>query len=176
MKWKECSVSLKYKNLIPTFLLFLFCLSRHTKLEFGMGESLELPWWLSSKESACKAGDNAGFVPWVEKIPWSRMSTHSTTLARKSSMDRGPWWVTVLGVAVRQGLETKHVSMEPGKKHGNTWMPFSQPNCDLILKKQPSFKLWSLLNTLISFPKGKSLRFLRLKQRTGWCPAFSLTR
>jgi len=33
-----------------------------------------LPWWLSGKESACKAGDarDWGFNLWVGKIPWRR--------------------------------------------------------------------------------------------------------
>ena len=30
-----------------------------------------VPWWLSSKESACNAGDT-GLDPWVRKIPWRR--------------------------------------------------------------------------------------------------------
>ena len=33
-----------------------------------------LPWWLSSKESACQCGRHMrhGFDPWVRKIPWRR--------------------------------------------------------------------------------------------------------
>ena len=37
-----------------------------------------LPWRLSRKESACKAGDaGGGFNPWVGKMPWrkERLST-----------------------------------------------------------------------------------------------------
>ena len=34
---------------------------------------MALPWWLSRKESACKAGDaGGGFDPWVGKMPWRR--------------------------------------------------------------------------------------------------------
>ena len=38
------------------------------------GPSIRLPRWLSGKESPCNAGDinDAGFDPWVGKIPWRR--------------------------------------------------------------------------------------------------------
>ena len=32
---------------------------------------VELPWWLSGKESACQCR-RARFCPWVKKIPWRR--------------------------------------------------------------------------------------------------------
>ena len=39
-----------------------------------------LPWWLSSKESACQCR-RPGFHPWVRKISWRReMVTHSNIL------------------------------------------------------------------------------------------------
>ena len=40
----------------------------------GVRFTLELPWWLSSKEPACNAGaaGSRGFDPWVRKIPWRR--------------------------------------------------------------------------------------------------------
>ena len=49
-----------------------------------------LPWWLSSKESACNAGDTGRrhrFDPWVGKIPWRKeMATHSSILNWKMSI------------------------------------------------------------------------------------------
>ena len=40
-----------------------------------------LPWWLSSKESACQDRRH-GFNPWVRKIPPEKeMATHSSILA-----------------------------------------------------------------------------------------------
>ena len=56
-----------------------------------------LPWWLSGKESACKAGD-------VDLIPGSGRSPgvgHGNPLHYsylENPMDRGAWWATVHGV------------------------------------------------------------------------------
>ena len=40
-------------------------------LSNGSKSMLGLPWWLSSKESACQCRRH-GFDPWVRKIPWRR--------------------------------------------------------------------------------------------------------
>ena len=50
-------------------LWFLFPVYLHTAIRVGY------TWWLSSKESACNAGDKGwrcGFDPWVRKIHWRR--------------------------------------------------------------------------------------------------------
>ena len=40
------------------------------------------------------------FEPWVGKIPWEEMVTHSSILScLENSMDRGAWWATVHEVA-----------------------------------------------------------------------------
>jgi len=60
-----------------------------------------LPWWLSGKESACKAGD-------VDLIPGSGRSPgvgHGNPLHYSylgNPMDRGAWWATVHGVTENQ--------------------------------------------------------------------------
>ena len=41
--------------------------------------TLGLPWWLSSKGSACNAGD-PGSIPWVGKIPWRRATITSVVV------------------------------------------------------------------------------------------------
>ena len=38
------------------------------------------------------------FNPWVRKIPWKRVATHSSILGRRIPMDRGAWRTTVHGV------------------------------------------------------------------------------
>ena len=38
------------------------------------------------------------FNPWVRKIPWKRVVTHSSILAWRIPMDRGAWRATVHGV------------------------------------------------------------------------------
>ena len=59
---------------------------------------VELPRWLSGKESACQCR-RCGFDPWVGKIPWRKpTATHSSILAW-NPMDRGAWRATVHGVA-----------------------------------------------------------------------------
>jgi len=60
-----------------------------------------LPWWLSSKESACNTGDteDAGL------IPGSAGGGNGNPLQYSclgNPMDRGAWWATVHGVANRQ--------------------------------------------------------------------------
>ena len=50
---------------------------------------------------------------WVRSLGWEGpleegMATHSTFLAQRIPMDRGAWWATVHGVAVRHDWATKH--------------------------------------------------------------------
>ena len=55
--------------------------------------------WLGSKESICNAGDSGdtGLISGVGKIPLEEeKASHSIILARKNSMDRGFWSVTIL--------------------------------------------------------------------------------
>ena len=40
----------------------------------------DLPWWLSSEESTCNAGDT-GSVPWLGRSPGGGLVTHSSILA-----------------------------------------------------------------------------------------------
>ena len=48
-----------------------------------------LPWWLSSKESACNAG-NPGSIPGSEDPPEKEMATHSNILAWKITWTEKP--------------------------------------------------------------------------------------
>ena len=61
-----------------------------------MKKSIELPWWLSGKESSCQCR-RLGFHPWVRKISWSPLEYSCL----KTPMDRGTWWATVHGVKKR---------------------------------------------------------------------------
>ena len=62
-----------------------------------------LPWWLSTKESACKAGDASSI--WVGKIPWRRAWQPTLALlprgshAQRSPEGRSPWGRTELNTA-----------------------------------------------------------------------------
>ena len=76
--------------------------------------------WLSSKESACNAGDtgNAGLIPGLGRSPWGRHGNLLQYSCLENSMDRGDWRVTVHGVA-ESWLWLKWLSMHT---HKNTHM------------------------------------------------------
>ena len=71
-----------------------------------------LPWWLSSKESAC----NAGVTGDTDSIPgWGRSPRggHDNPLQYfflEKPLDRGAWWATVHRVA-KSGTGLKRLSM-----------------------------------------------------------------
>ena len=67
-----------------------------------------LPWWLSGKESACKAGD-VGSVPGLARSPGEGKGNPLQYSCLGNPMDRGTWQVTVHGVPksqVRSSHET----------------------------------------------------------------------
>ena len=56
---------------------------------------LQLPWWLSGKESTCQCRKNE-FDPWVRKIPWRRARPTPVFLPGESRGQRSlagyhPW-------------------------------------------------------------------------------------
>ena len=55
------------------------------------------PHWLSSKESACNAGD-AGTIPRLERSPEGGHSNPLQFSCLEKPMDRGASWATVHGV------------------------------------------------------------------------------
>ena len=81
---------------------------------------LELPWcwWLSGKESSCKAGEARD----MDSIPGSGISPgggHGNPLrysCLENTMDRGAWWTTVHRVAKSQDLATKQPQVYVLKK------------------------------------------------------------
>ena len=60
---------------------------------------LVFPSGSDSKESTCNEGD-LDLIPGLGRSPNPEkgMATHSSILAWEIPMDRGAWWVTVLGV------------------------------------------------------------------------------
>ena len=62
---------------------------------------MRLSWWLSGKESACKAGD-AGLILGQEDPLEKEMATHSSILPGESHGQRGGWWATAHGVTKSQ--------------------------------------------------------------------------
>jgi len=56
-----------------------------------------LPWWLSSKESACNAGD-LGLIPESGRSPAEGQGNSLQYSCLGNPMDRGAWRATVYGV------------------------------------------------------------------------------
>ena len=65
------------------------------------------PWWLSGKESACKAGD-AGSIPGSGRSPGERDGNPLQYSYLENAVDRGAWWAVAHGIAgVGHDLVTK---------------------------------------------------------------------
>ena len=60
-----------------------------------------LPWWLSSKESACNTGDteDADLIPGSERFPGGGNGNPLQYFCVKNPTDRGGWWAIVQRVA-----------------------------------------------------------------------------
>ena len=65
-----------------------------------------LPWWLSSKESTCNAG-NTGSIPRSGRSPGEGKGNPLQYSCLGNPMDRGAWWVTVRRISQSQDLLTK---------------------------------------------------------------------
>ena len=60
---------------------------------------IQLPQWLSGKESACNAGDSGKALDlWVRKIPWRRKWQPTPVFLPGKFHDRGAWQATVHGI------------------------------------------------------------------------------
>ena len=55
---------------------------------------LGLPWWISSKDSACNAETQVRSLAWEDPLE-EGLATHSGILSWRIPMDRGMWWATV---------------------------------------------------------------------------------
>ena len=66
-------------------------------LMFTLGV-MGFPGGSDGKESACNVGD-PGSIPGLEKSPGERNGNPLQYSCLENSMDRGPWWATVHGVA-----------------------------------------------------------------------------
>ena len=64
----------------------------------------KLPWWLSGKESACKAGavEDWDWIPRSGRAPGGRHSNPLQYSCLENPMDRGAWQATVHGVTKSQ--------------------------------------------------------------------------
>ena len=58
---------------------------------------VELPWWLSGKESAYNVGD-LSLIPKLGRSPGEGNGNPLQYSCLENSMDRGIWWVSVHGI------------------------------------------------------------------------------
>ena len=77
-------------------------------LERGYSLPWGLPWWLSSKESACNAGD-AGLNPELGRSPGGGHGNPYQYSCLENPMDRGAWWATAHGVPELDKTDLPHM-------------------------------------------------------------------
>ena len=69
----------------------------HCRDNFIEREGAGFPWWLSSKDSACKAGD-LGSIPGSGRSPGGGDGNPLHHSCLENPRDRGAWWAIVHGV------------------------------------------------------------------------------
>ena len=79
-------------------------------------EHAKLLQWLSSKESACNAGDTevACSIPGLGRSPGEGNGNPLQGSCLENSVDRGDWWATVHGVAKKPDLAIQQRSTFAG--------------------------------------------------------------
>ena len=91
-KWRKAAISMRVRNYTDSQVLLRLNISR---------DDLGLPWWLSSRESACDeedAGDSGSILGW-ERSPGGGHGSPLQYSCLGNPVDRGAWWCTVHGVA-----------------------------------------------------------------------------
>ena len=73
---------------------------------------LELPLWLSGKESSCHFR-RCRFNPCIGKIPWRRTWQPTPVFFLGNPMDRGVWWSTAPGVAKESDMTWQLNKQQP---------------------------------------------------------------
>ena len=108
---KSCSQILPGKDFIfPSILRQLVPQRREPPKEVRNAQNyseVELPRWLSGKESACSAG-GTGSVPGSGRSPGGENGNPLQYFGLENSMNRGTWWATVYGIAESAMIETSH--------------------------------------------------------------------
>ena len=69
----------------------------HCIISYSMNSKMGLPWWLSGKESACKAEDMTS-IPGSGRVPGEGNGNTLQYSFLGNPMDRGAWRATVHGV------------------------------------------------------------------------------
>ena len=97
----------------------LICLSK--TIRTSLGPSLELPQWLSGKESTCNAGD-PGSIPGLGRSPGEGNGNLLHHSCLENPTFRVDWWVSAGG----QVVVTENVHTVAAVFHSQLWF-FGQP-------------------------------------------------
>ena len=73
----------------------------HCIISYSMNSKMGLPWWLSGKESACKAEDVTS-IPGSGRFPGEGNGNTLQYSCLGNSMDRVAWWATAQRIAKGQ--------------------------------------------------------------------------
>ena len=92
-----------------------------------------LPWWLSSKESACSAGD-LGSMPGSGRSPGGGNGNPLQYSCVENPMDRGACWATVHGVT--EGHDWAH-TQQAGKVYLHFAFEKTETQGDLKIRLSP---------------------------------------
>jgi len=87
----------------------------------GKQASIQIPWWLSGKESACNAEDtgDAGSIPGLGRSPGGKDGNHSSILAWEI-----PWTEEPMNYSLWGHKEIPEKSSPPEGDHRKWWGSF----------------------------------------------------
>ena len=106
-------------------------------------KDLGLPWWLSSKESVCNAGD-LGSLPGLGRSPGKGNDNPLQYPCLENPMDRGAWWAIVHGVAQSQ-TRLKRLSSNSSEDL-DTWKLKASNSLLFLLIFSSGFLSWEIVD------------------------------
>ena len=96
----SCPLFWVFLGATVTLLLRCYCLSYLSDKSFLLlsfsFSRLGFPWWFSSNESTCDAG-NASSIPWWGRFPGEGNGNALLCSCLENPVNRGVWWATVHG-------------------------------------------------------------------------------
>ena len=106
-------------------------------------KDLGLPWWLSSKESVCSAGD-PGSLPGLGRSPGKGNDNPLQYPCLENPMDRGAWWAIVHGVSQSQ-TRLKRLSSNSSEDL-DTWKLKASNSLLFLLIFSSGFLSWEIVD------------------------------
>ena len=106
-------------------------------------KDLGLPWWLSSRESVCNAGD-PGLLPGLGRSPGKGNDNPLQYPCLENPMDRGAWWAIVHGVSQSQ-TRLKRLSSNSSEDL-DTWKLKASNSLLFLLIFSSGFLSWEIVD------------------------------